>query len=50
MIQLAITAKLNSEKTYVKIENSCTGTFLLLNREEAIKLRDDMIRVAEKMN
>jgi hypothetical protein len=47
---LAITAKLNTEKNYVKIENSCTGTFLLLNREEAIKLMDDLIFVVEKMN
>jgi hypothetical protein len=46
---MAITAKLNSEKTYVKIENSCTGTFLLLNREEAVKLRKDMDVVIGKM-
>ena len=46
---MVITAKLNSEKNYVKIENSCTGTFLLLNREEAVKLRDDLVLVAEKM-
>jgi len=46
---MAITAKLNIEKTYVKIENSCTGTFLLLNREEAVKLMDDLVVVTEKM-
>lgn len=46
---MAITAKLNSEKTYVKIENSCTGTFLLLNKEEAVKLLDDLGEVTERM-
>jgi hypothetical protein len=46
---MAITAKLNIEKTYVKIENSCTGTFLLLNKEEAVKLMDDLAFVTEKM-
>jgi|GEM_PF-2808869 len=47
---MAITAKLNSEKNYVKIENSCTGTFLLLNKKDAIKLRDDLVFVTKKMN
>jgi len=47
---MAITAKLNSERNYVKIENSCTGTFLLLNKKEAMKLRDDLVFVLEKMN
>lgn len=46
---MAITAKLNSEKTYVKIENSCTGTFLLLNKEEAVKLLDDLGEVTGRM-
>lgn len=47
--EMAITAKLNPERSYVKIENSCTGTFLLLNREEAVKLMDDLAVVTEKM-
>ena len=47
---MAITAKLNTEKNYLKIENSCTGTFLLLNKKEAIKLRDDLVSVTKKMN
>lgn len=46
---MTITAKLNSEKNYVKIENTCTRTFLLLNREETVKLRDDLVLVTEKM-
>jgi len=46
---LTISAKLNREKTFVKIENSCTGTFLVLNKDEAIKLREDMVRVTDLM-
>jgi hypothetical protein len=33
---------LNNEKNIMKMENPCTGTFLLLNKKEAIKLKKDL--------
>jgi len=42
VILLGISCKLNSNKNLIKIENLCTGTFLLLNKEEALKLRTDL--------
>ena len=39
---LGISAKLNSDKNIVKVENLCTGTFLLLNKDEALELRKDL--------
>ena len=44
-----IVAKLNDEKNIIKIENTCTGTFLLLNKEEALKLKTDLINIIELM-
>ncbi|MBZ2165474.1 MULTISPECIES: hypothetical protein [Methanobacterium] len=44
-----IVAKLNDEKNIIKIENTCTGTFLLLNKEEALKLKTDLNNILELM-
>jgi hypothetical protein len=33
---------LNKNKSIMKLENPCTGTFLLLNQKEAIKLKKDL--------
>ena len=44
-----IVAKLNDEKNIIKIENTCTGTFLLLNKEEALKLKTDLSNILELM-
>ena len=44
-----ILAKLNDEKNIIKIENTCTGTFLLLNKEEALKLKTDLNNILELM-
>jgi hypothetical protein len=50
VIILAISAKLNNDKSIVKVENSCTGTFLLLNKEEALKLRTDLNYIIKTMD
>lgn len=42
MILLGISTKLNGDKSIIKVENTCTGTFLLLNKNEALKLRTDL--------
>jgi hypothetical protein len=47
---LDISAKLNSDKNIIKIENICTGTFLLLNKDEACKLRTDLNYLIEIMD
>jgi hypothetical protein len=44
-----IVAKLNDDKNIIKIENTCTGTFLLLNKDEAIKLKNDLNQIVELM-
>ena len=44
-----IIAKLNDDKNIIKIENTCTGTFLLLNKEEALKLKIDLNNILELM-
>lgn len=44
-----IVAKLNDDKNIIKIENTCTGTFLLLNKEEALKLKIDLNNILELM-
>ena len=33
---------LNKDKNIMKMENPCTGTFLLLNKNETIKLKKDL--------
>ena len=42
MIYLGISAKLNDGKNIIKVENLCTGTFLLLNKDEALGLIKDL--------
>ena len=42
MIYLGISAKLNESKNIIKVENLCTGTFLLLNKDEALELSNDL--------
>jgi hypothetical protein len=49
VILLVISAKLNTNKTIIKIENTCTGTFLLLNKDEALKLRTDLNYIIDLM-
>lgn len=39
---MTILAKINDEKNIIKLENPCTKTFLLLNKDEALKLRNDL--------
>jgi len=46
---MEITAKLNGNKNIIKVENHCTGTFLLLNKEEATKLNTDLKNLLDKM-
>jgi hypothetical protein len=46
---MEITAKLNGNRNIIKVENHCTGTFLLLNKDEAIKLNTDLKNLLEKM-
>jgi hypothetical protein len=50
VILLGISAKLNSDKSIIKVENICTGTFLLLNKDEALKLRIDLNYLIELMD
>ena len=35
---MELSVGLNKDKSIMKMENPCTGTFLLLNKDEAIKL------------
>lgn len=49
MILLGISAKLNKDKSIIKIENICTGTFLLLNKGEALELKMDLNYLIELM-
>jgi hypothetical protein len=46
---MGISAKLNDDKNIIKVKNLCTGTFLLLNEDEAIKLRNDLNNLIELM-
>jgi hypothetical protein len=46
---MEISAKLNSDKNIIKIENPCTKTFLLINKEEALKLKTDLNYLIELM-
>jgi hypothetical protein len=39
---MELSVGLNKDKSIIKIENPCTGTFLLLNEIEAIKLKKDL--------
>ncbi|HEX7468206.1 MAG TPA: hypothetical protein VF324_06445 [Methanobacterium sp.] len=39
---MGISTKLNDDKNIIKVENLCTGTFLLLNKDEALELRKDL--------
>jgi hypothetical protein len=49
VILLGISAKLNKDKSIMKIENLCTGTFLLLNKDEALELKTDINYLVELM-
>ena len=39
---MELSVGLNKNKNIMKMENPCTGTFLLLNKKEAIKLKKDL--------
>lgn len=39
---MELSVGLNKDKNIMKMENPCTGTFLLLNKKEAIKLKKDL--------
>jgi hypothetical protein len=41
---------LNSDRTIMKMENPCTGTFLLLNKIETIKLRKNLDMIIKSMS
>jgi hypothetical protein len=49
VILLGISTKLNSNKNLIKIENLCTGTFLLLNKDEALELKTDLNYIIKLM-
>ncbi len=41
-LTMELSVGLNKDKSIMKMENPCTGTFLLLNKDEAIKLKNDL--------
>jgi hypothetical protein len=47
---MELSVGLNIDKNIMKIENPCTGTFLLLNEKEAIKLKKDLNMLIKLMS
>ena len=47
---MELSVGLNKDKSIMKIENPCTGTFLLLNEKEAIKLKKDLNMLIKLMS
>jgi hypothetical protein len=39
---MELSVGLNKDKNIMKMENPCTGTFLLLNKKETIQLKKDL--------
>ena len=46
---MELSVGLNKDKNIMKLENPCTGTFLLLNQKEAIKLKKDLDVIVKLM-
>jgi hypothetical protein len=46
---MVISVGINNDKNIIKLENPCTGTFLLLNKDEAHKLSKDLNNLLEMM-
>jgi len=46
---MEISVGINSDKNIIKLENPCTGTFLLLSKNEALKLSTDLNNLLEMM-
>jgi hypothetical protein len=46
---MELSVGLNKDKSIMKMENPCTGTFLLLNKNEAIKLKKDLDVLIKQM-
>jgi hypothetical protein len=47
---MELSVGLNNDKSIMKIENPCTGTFLLLNEKEAMKLKKDLNMLIKLMS
>jgi hypothetical protein len=47
---MELSVGLNNDKSLMKIENPCTGTFLLLNEKEAMKLKKDLNMLIKLMS
>ena len=46
---MELSVGLNKDKNIMKMENPCTGTFLLLNKKETIKLKKDLDELIKHM-
>jgi hypothetical protein len=47
---MELSVGLNSDKSIMKMENPCTGTFLLLNKMETIKLKKNLDMIIQLMS